>query len=60
MNIFVPVQQITLVKQKQILRHDGMNTRIQIKIPSQLNISDTFLIINSIGKYFSRHLQTRN
>ena len=58
MNIFVPVQQIALVKQKQILRHDGMNTRIQIKILSQLNISDTFLIINSIGKYFSRHLQT--
>ena len=58
MNIFVPVQQITLVKQKQILRQDGMNTRIQIKILSQLNISDTFLIINSIGKYFSRHLQT--
>ena len=50
MNIFVPVQQITLVKQKQILRHDGMNTRIQIKILSQLNISDTFLIKNSIGK----------
>ena len=38
MNIFVPVQQITLVKQKEILRHDGMNTRIQIKILSQLNI----------------------
>ena len=60
MNIFVPVQQITLVKQKEILRHDGTNTRIQIKILSQFNISDTFLIINSIGKYFSRHLQTQN
>ena len=60
MNIFVPVQQITLVKQKEILRHDVMNTGIQIKNLSQLNILDTFLIINSIGKYFSRHLQTRN
>ena len=30
------------------------------EILNQLNTSESFLIINSIGKYFSRHLQTRN
>ena len=34
--------------------------RIKIKILNQLNTSESFQIINSIGKYFSRHLQTRN
>ena len=58
--VSVPAQQITSVKQKEMLKHGGMNTRIQIKILNQLNTSESFLIINSIGKYFSRHLQTRN
>ena len=57
---FVPIQQITLVKQNKMSRHGGINTRIQIKILNQLNTSEKFLIISSIGKYVSRHLQTRN
>ena len=56
--VFVPVQQITSVKEKEMLRHGGMKARIQIKLLDQLNISESFLIINSIGKYFSRPLQT--
>ena len=60
MKVSVPVQQITSVKQKEMLKHGGMNTRIQIKILNQLNTSESSLIINSIEKYFSQHLQTRN
>ena len=39
MKVSVPVQQITSVKQKEMLKHGGMNTRIQIKILNQLNTS---------------------
>ena len=61
MEVSVPVQQVTSVKQKKKnLYNGGMNTRIQIKIVNQINTSESFLIINSIGKYFSRHVQRRN
>ena len=40
MNVFVPVTQITSVKQKEMSRHGRMNTRIQIKILNQLNTSE--------------------
>ena len=52
MKASVPAQQITSVKQKEMLKHGGMSARIQIKILNQLNTSESFLIINSIGKYF--------
>ena len=55
MKVFVLDQQITSVKQKEMSRHGGMNTRIKVKILNQLNTSEGFLIINSNGKYFSRH-----
>ena len=35
-----PIQQITLAKQKQMLRLGGRNTRTQIKILNQLTKSD--------------------
>ena len=60
MKVLVPVQPITSVKQKEMSRHVEMNSRIQIKILNQLNTSEAFLIIISIGKYLSRDLQTRN
>ena len=37
--VIVPVQEITLLKQKEMSRYVGMNTRIQIKILNQLNTS---------------------
>ena len=57
MKVLVPVQPITSVKQKEMSRHVGMNSRIQIKILNQLNTSEAFLIIISIGKYLSRDLK---
>ena len=48
MKVFVPLQEITSVKQKEMSRHGGMNKRIQIKILNQLNTSESFLVINSI------------
>ena len=44
MKVSVPVQQITSVKQKEMSRHSGMNTRIQIKILNYLNTAESFLI----------------
>ena len=60
MKATVPVQQITLVKQKEMLRHSEINTRIQIKILNHLNNSESFLVINLIGNYFSQHLKMQN
>ena len=40
MKVLVPVQQITLAKQKEMLRLGGRNTRTQIKILNQLTKSD--------------------
>ena len=57
MKVLVPVQPITSVKQKEMSRHVEMNSRIQIKILNQLNTSEAFLIIISIGKYLSRDLK---
>ena len=45
MKVLVPVQPITSVKQKEMSRHVGMNSRIQIKILNKLNTSEAFLII---------------
>ena len=36
MKVSAPVQQITSVKQKEMLKHGGVNTRIQIKILNQV------------------------
>ena len=47
MNLLVPVQQIKLVKKKDMSRHGRMNT-----ILDYLNTSETFLILNSIRKTF--------
>ena len=40
MKVLVPVQQITLAKQKEMLRLGGRNTRTQIKILNQLTKPD--------------------
>ena len=60
MKVFVPLQEMTSLKQKEMSGHGGMNTKIQMKILNQLNTAESFPIINSIEKHFSWHLQTQN